>query len=284
MFIWIVALNVMRGFIHFWVSVLCACAFSWKVSLTVNISPHMYFTLLHIHTYSQAKQQAVKNPQNTFMNLLKLLGAKADDAAALKLCKGLTTASNENGDLLLQPIDVSTNEPEGDAQDPITLLSMLLKKLKEIAEENVGQGRVGPCSFTVPCDLTPLQCEGVSKAGTQAGFDVIQVIKEPVAICLAYQLDVSNNVLSKKDQMIKTLKKNEAAAAAAAPTNASQSSYVMIVDVGGNDTCATVVSIDNGMMRIIASETSGELCGKLMVEEVVKFAAMFFMKKVFIER
>eukprot|EP01083_Nonionella_stella_P129527 393030_1 len=40
-----------------------------------------------------AKQQAAKNPKNTFMNLLKLLGSKADDAKALKLCKGNTIVS-----------------------------------------------------------------------------------------------------------------------------------------------------------------------------------------------
>lgn len=204
------------------------------------------------------------------MNLLKLLGAKSDDKEALKYCKGNTTSSSSEGDLLLQPIDISSNEPDGEAMNPIVLLSMLIKKLKELGEENAGHGgKVSPCIFTVPCDYNQLQCQAVNQAGVLAGFDVLQVIKEPVAICLAYKLDVSKNILKKSDALTLALK-----------NQSKNNEYIMIVDIGGSDTSATILNCDNGMMSVLAHASSVELSGKLMVEEVVKFAAMFFKRKV----
>jgi L1 cell adhesion molecule like protein len=139
-----------------------------------------------------AKQQAAKNPKNTFKGLLTLSaltgeagGAGVEDKSVAKLLKGLTWSPQPEGSaadtdapggVLVQPVDPFSGDADGAPISPQALLTMLLKRLKEIAEENVGgAGKVGPCVLTCPAHYSEGQRELVKGAGQAAGFDVLQV-------------------------------------------------------------------------------------------------------------
>jgi molecular chaperone DnaK (HSP70) len=125
-----------------------------------------------------ANLQAAKNPKNTFKGLLTLTAGGTSEKSAAKHLKGISWSEGDGG-LQLQPVDPHTGESDGEAVIPQALLSMLLRRLKEIAEENVGgAGKVGPCVLTCPPHYTETQREAVRSAGQAAGFDVLQVISQ----------------------------------------------------------------------------------------------------------
>jgi len=181
-----------------------------------------------------AKQQETKNPKNTFK---QLLNRAAKDGAAK-----------------LQPVDGAGNAV-GEAVEPGALLSMLLRRLKETAEENVG-GKVGPCVLAVPCDFTPDEREAVAAAGRAAGLDVLQVLAEPTAAALACGV-----------------------ADAPGATEASGRKVVAVVDLGGSSLAVTVLVAVRGVMTITAHESTAELSGDILVEKLALFAAQAFSRK-----
>ncbi len=77
------------------------------------------------------------------------------------------------GNRLLNPIDVS---------------SLILKELKQIAEKELGQP-VKKAVVTVPAYFNDAQRQATKFAGELAGLEVIRIINEPTAACLAYGLD-----------------------------------------------------------------------------------------------
>ena len=67
----------------------------------------------------------------------------------------------------------------------VHIMGMFLRYLKEIAELHL-KGRVEACVISVPAYFTARQKVATEDAALVAGFDVLEVIDEPSAACLAY--------------------------------------------------------------------------------------------------
>ena len=201
-----------------------------------------------------AKQQAAKNQKATFGNLVALLGAEVSESTVAQLAKGQNVERKAGGELLLQPID-QNGEAAGPSKSPSDLLALLFSRLKEIAEENVGGGKVQPCVLTVPGYFSEEQRVALAKAGAAAGLDVLQVLSEATAAALGQGVDMGRT-----------------------PSTAEE--MVVVVDLGASCLEVTVLCNQGGVLSVAAAERCSGLSGDQMVQRLAKFAAAQFLKKV----
>ena len=71
---------------------------------------------------------------------------------------------------------------------PQEISAKVLSYMKSYAEKNLGQP-VKKAVITVPAYFNDAQRQATKDAGTIAGLEVVRIINEPTAACLAYGLD-----------------------------------------------------------------------------------------------
>lgn len=108
---------------------------------------------------------------------------------------------------------------------PQEISSKVLAYMKSYAEKNLGQ-EVKKAVITVPAYFNDAQRQATKDAGTIAGLDVVRIINEPTAACLAYGLD----------------------------TNKSEN--VLVFDLGGGTLDVSILDIGEGTFQVLA--TSGD--------------------------
>src|SRR6056297_2813832 len=106
-----------------------------------------------------AKNQAVKNPDQTIQSIKRHMG--------------------EEG---------YTVELDGEEYTPEQVSAMILQKIKRDAEDYLGD-EVEKAVITVPAYFSDSQRQATKDAGEIAGFDVERIINEPTAASMAYGLD-----------------------------------------------------------------------------------------------
>ncbi len=129
-----------------------------------------------------AKRQSITNPENTVFASKRLIGRKfnAQEVQNYKDRLPYQIVSSNNGDayIRLRGVDYS----------PAQIASMVLLKMKQTAEEYLGQ-EITEAVITVPAYFNDLQRQATKDAGRIAGLDVLRIINEPTAAALAYGLD-----------------------------------------------------------------------------------------------
>jgi len=129
-----------------------------------------------------AKRQAVTNPENTVFGVKRLIGRKYDSPEIQKDIKVLpykiTKASNGDAHISVKGKDYS----------PAEISAMVLQKMKETAEDYLGQ-KVSEAIITVPAYFNDSQRQATKDAGRIAGLKVERIINEPTAASLAFGLD-----------------------------------------------------------------------------------------------
>src|SRR6202051_596094 len=134
-----------------------------------------------------AKRQAVTNPENTVFSIKRFMGRKFDEVSEEMKMVPYQVVRASNGDAR-----VSAN---GKEYSPPEVSAMILQKLKQAAEEYLGQ-TVTKAVITVPAYFNDAQRQATKDAGRIAGLDVKRIVNEPTAAALAYGLD------KKKDETI----------------------------------------------------------------------------------
>lgn len=109
---------------------------------------------------------------------------------------------------------------------PQQISSFILQKIKRDAETFLGR-TVTKVVITVPAHFNDNQRQATKDAGTIAGLDVVRIINEPTAACLAYGLD----------KLEKEMK-------------------IMVFSFGGGTHDVTVMDFGGGVFQVIA--TSGD--------------------------
>ena len=108
---------------------------------------------------------------------------------------------------------------------PQEISAKVLAYMKDYAEKNLGQP-VKKAVITVPAYFNDAQRQATKDAGTIAGLDVVRIINEPTAACLAYGLD--SNVSEK----------------------------VLVFDLGGGTLDVSILDIGDGTFEVLS--TSGD--------------------------
>ena len=193
-----------------------------------------------------AKNQASMNPENTIFDAKRLIGRKFSDPAV-------------QGDIKSFPFDViSENEKpiievnyKGEKKkfQPEEISSMILTKMKEIAEAYIGE-KVTDAVITVPAYFNDSQRQATKDAGMISGLNVLRIINEPTAAAIAYGLD------KKEEEKI-----------------------VLIFDLGGGTFDVSLLSIDDGIFEVKSTAGDTHLGGEDFDNILMKYFIEEFKRK-----
>ncbi|MEE9256660.1 MAG: molecular chaperone DnaK, partial [bacterium] len=134
-----------------------------------------------------AKRQAVTNPTKTVFSTKRFMGRRFEEVPEEAGMVPYEIVKADSGDVRIKI--------EGDVLAPPEISAMVLQKLKQAAEDYLGE-KVEDAVVTVPAYFNDSQRQATKDAGKIAGLNVLRIINEPTAAALAYGLD------KKKDQLI----------------------------------------------------------------------------------
>merc|ERR1712217_128515 len=126
--------------------------------------------------------------------------------------------------------------------------SMVLTKMKETAENYLGK-EVKHAVITVPAYFNDAQRQSTKDAGTISGMNVLRIINEPTAAAIAYGLD-------------KKTEKN-----------------ILVYDLGGGTFDVSLLTIDNGVSEVVATNGDTHLGGEDFDQRVMEHFIKLYKKK-----
>jgi len=193
-----------------------------------------------------AKNQAAINPENTVFDVKRLIGRKYTD----------TTVQH---DKKLLPYDIvdKAGKPyvqvlfkkEKKTYSPEEVSAMVLTKMKEVAEAFLGK-EIKNAVVTVPAYFNDAQRQATKDAGTISGLNVLRIINEPTAAAIAYGLD-----------------------------NKGGEKNILVFDLGGGTFDVSLLTIDNGVFEVIATNGDTHLGGEDFDRRVMDYMLKLFKKK-----
>ena len=189
-----------------------------------------------------AKRQAIINAENTIFGIKRLMGRKFNDSVVQEWKKRVPYKIVEapNGDAHV--------EVRGKRYSPPEISAMVLRKIKQDVEEYLGQ-EVKDVVITVPAYFDDTQRQATKDAGRIAGLNVIRIINEPTAACLAYGLE----------------KKKEG--------------LVAVFDLGGGTFDISILEIGEGVFEVKATSGDTFLGGEDFDMRIVDYIAEEFKKE-----
>ncbi|HAJ93285.1 MAG TPA: molecular chaperone DnaK [Synergistaceae bacterium] len=164
-----------------------------------------------------AKRQAIVNPDRTIISIKREMGS--DHKVTI----------------------------DGQKYTPQQISSMILQKLKRDAEEYLGT-TVTKAVITCPAYFTDAQRQATKDAGTIAGLDVLRVINEPTAACLAYGVDKEGD------------------------------HKIMVFDLGGGTFDVSILDVGEGVFEVLSTSGDNRLGGDDWDSKVVNWVADEFKK------
>jgi len=192
-----------------------------------------------------AKNQATVNPSQTLFDVKRLIGRRFKDSTVQKDIKLLPF---KIVDVSGKPqISVNVNGKEK-TMPPEEVSSMVLVKMKETAENYLGK-EVKHAVVTVPAYFNDAQRQSTKDAGSISGMNVLRIINEPTAAAIAYGLD------KKAEQNI------------------------LVYDLGGGTFDVSLLTIDNGVFEVVATNGDTHLGGEDFDQRVMQHFMKIFNKK-----
>jgi len=193
-----------------------------------------------------AKNQGTINPTNTIYDVKRLIGRNFNDRTV-------------QSDIRLWPfkivdkngrpyIEVTVNG-EQKAFAPEEVSAMVLGKMRSIAETFLGK-EIKNAVVTVPAYFNDAQRQATKDAGAISGMNVMRIINEPTAAAIAYGLDKKGG------------EKN-----------------ILVYDLGGGTFDVTLLTIDNGVFEVLATNGDTHLGGEDFDQRVMRYMFKVFKQK-----
>ena len=217
----------------------------------VIANAHGFLAMPSIADYTQngecligqiAKRQAVINDKNTIHSVKPFIGRKYD-----AVTQGISTVAYEiipasNG-------GITINCPNAGAQFiPEEISAQILRQLAGAASAYLGE-KVTQAVITVPAYFTDTQRQATKDAGKLAGLEVLRIINEPTAACLAHGLDKRSN------------------------------DTILVFDLGGETLDISVLEVGDGVFEIVGSSSDFHLGGNDFDNKIVDWLADEFQRQ-----
>src|SRR5687768_12543505 len=187
-----------------------------------------------------AKRQAVTNPENTVFSIKRFMGRKFDEVNEEMKMVPFQVVRASNGDARVNALGKEYSPPE--------ISAMILQKLKQAAEEYLGQP-VTKAVITVPAYFNDAQRQATKDAGQIAGLEVSRIVNEPTAAALAYGLD------KKKDETI------------------------AVYDFGGGTFDISILEVGEGVVEVKATNGDTHLGGDNLDQRIIDWIIAEFKKQ-----
>jgi len=188
-----------------------------------------------------AKRQAVTNSENTVYALKRLIGRKysSKEVQYDKSISPFKITEASNGDAQI--------EVRGRAYSPAEISSMILVKMKQTAEDYLGE-KITDAVITVPAYFNDSQRQATKDAGKISGLNVLRIINEPTAAALAYGLD------KKKDEKI------------------------AVFDLGGGTFDISILELGEGVFEVKSTNGDTHLGGEDFDQRIIDYLVDEFKK------
>ena len=187
-----------------------------------------------------AKRQAVTNPENTVFSIKRFMGRRFEEVNEEMAMVPYDVVRAKNGDARVRAGGKELSPPE--------LSAMVLQKLKQAAEEYLGQS-VTRAVITVPAYFNDAQRQATKDAGQIAGLEVLRIVNEPTAAALAYGLD------KKTDETI------------------------AVYDFGGGTFDISILEVGEGVVEVKATNGDTHLGGDNLDQEVIDWIVGEFKRE-----
>jgi molecular chaperone DnaK len=186
-----------------------------------------------------AKRQAVTNPENTVFSIKRFMGRRHDEVSDEMRMVPYRVAAAPNGDVRIKIVDQEFA--------PAQISAMILQKLKQAAEEYLGQP-VTKAVITVPAYFNDAQRQATKEAGQIAGLEVMRIVNEPTAAALAYGLD------KKKEETI------------------------AVYDFGGGTFDISILEVGEGVVEVKSTNGDTHLGGDNLDQRIIEWIIDEFKK------
>ena len=185
---------------------------------------------------AEARAHAVERPETTVYSVKRLMGrGLADVAEELPwLPYRVVQRRTEDGQR-----DIAAVEVDGRVYTPPELSAMILRELKQRAEEHLGRP-VRRAVITTPAYFDDAQRQATRDAGRIAGLQVVRIVNEPTAAALAYGLDLVQHV------------------------------RIAVYDLGGGTFDVSVLQLRDGVFEVLSTRGNTHLGGDDFDRELIK--------------
>jgi len=193
-----------------------------------------------------AKNQATINPENTIFDVKRLIGRNYSDKSvqADKKLVPYDIISDKNKPMVQVSVD---GEQKRFAPEEVS--AMVLQKMKVTAETFLGK-EIKNAVVTVPAYFNDAQRQATKDAGVIAGMRVERIINEPTAAAIAYGMDKKGGEAN-----------------------------VLVFDLGGGTFDVTLLTIDNGVFEVLATNGDTHLGGEDFDQRVMQYFIKMMKKK-----
>ena len=193
-----------------------------------------------------AKNQATINPANTVFDVKRLIGRKFSDKSvqADKKLVPYDIVSDKDKPMIEVTVDGKKSQFA-----PEEVSAMILQKMRSTAETFLGKS-IKHAVVTVPAYFNDAQRQATKDAGTIAGMKVERIINEPTAAAIAYGMDKTGG-----------------------------ESNVLVFDLGGGTFDVTLLTIDNGVFEVLATNGDTHLGGEDFDQRVMQYFIKMMKKK-----
>lgn len=192
----------------------------------------------------EAKNQLIDNPKNTIYDIKRLIGRKYSDEYIQNYKEYFTYDISNYQDNII----IKTNYLKK-IYTPEEISAIILAKIKNMACDYL-KTDIKKAVITIPAYFNDSQRQATKNAAKIAGLECVRMLNEPTAAALAYGLD-----------------------------RMDQDMNVLVYDLGGGTLDVSLLNINQGIFRVIATNGNNNLGGEDFDEVIINHILEDFCEK-----